>query len=237
MRRAWRTLVAVLSAIANWRWFTTAVLVACLVPGVLIAYDLCQLFLWNHPEALGPDPAKALQHETGEDALGILFATLAVTPVRRVFKINRVQIVRRMLGVTAFFYALAHVLTYLIFDQLCYSTATCDLAGTWADILKRRFIFAGMVAFLSMLVLAVTSTSGWVRRLRKNWIRLHRLVYVAAVAAVIHFIWIQKSDISEPMNWVYWLTLLFGIRVFFWWQKRPKPQVVGQRPLAPGPRA
>lgn len=220
MRRAWLALVTVLSAIANWRWFKTAVLTACLVPAALIAYDLCQLFLWDHPDALGADPAKALQHETGRDALYILFATLAVTPVRRIFKINRVQIVRRMLGVTAFFYAVAHVLTYLIFDQLCYSAATCDLAGTWADILKRRFIFAGMVAFVSMLLLAVTSTSGWVRRLKKNWVRLHRLVYVAAVAAVIHFIWIQKSDIREPLNWAYVLLLLFAIRLFFWWQKR-----------------
>jgi sulfoxide reductase heme-binding subunit YedZ len=75
-----------------------------------------------------------------------------------------------------------------------------------------------------------------VRRLRKNWIRLHRLVYVAAVAGVIHFIWIQKSDISEPMNWVYGLTVLFGIRVFFWWQKKPRPQAAGPRPSALGSR-
>jgi sulfoxide reductase heme-binding subunit YedZ len=220
MRRVWQTLTSVLAAIANWRWFKTAVFLGCLIPGALIVYDLCQVLLWGHPEALGVDPSKTLLHETGEDALGVLFATLAVTPIRRIFKINRVQIVRRLLGVTAFFYALIHVSMYMVFDQLCYSLETCDLHGTWEDILKRKYIFVGMVAFTSMLLLAVTSTAGWVRRLKKKWITLHRLVYVAGIAGVIHFIWIQKSDISEPMNWVYWLTGLLGIRLFFAWQKR-----------------
>ena len=219
-RAAWQRLSALLAAIANWRYFKPAVFIACAIPLGLLAFKFCQLLLWNQAEALGIDPVKTLEHETGEDALGVLFATLAVTPIRRIFKINRVQIVRRMLGVWAFAYAVIHVTIYLVFDRNCYSWAACQFADVWADILKRKFIFVGMVAFTTMLLLALTSTSGSVRWLKKNWIRLHRLVYVSAIAGVVHFIWIQKSDISEPMKWVYGLTLLFAIRVYFWWQKR-----------------
>src|SRR5262245_58271109 len=96
-RAGWQRLSAFLAAIANWRYFKPAVFVVCAVPLALLAFKFCQLLLWNQPEALGVDPVKTLEHETGEDALGVLFATLAVTPVRRIFKINRVQIVRRML--------------------------------------------------------------------------------------------------------------------------------------------
>ncbi len=169
-RTWWRRLSALLAAIANWRFFKPAVFLACLIPGVVLAYNLCQILVWNHPEALGVDPKKTLLHETGEDALGFLVASLMVTPVRRIFKINRVQAVRRLLGVTAFFYALGHVSTYLVFDQLCYSFATCDYSSIWTDILKRKFIFAGMTAFTILTMLAITSTSGWVRRLKKRWV-------------------------------------------------------------------
>jgi sulfoxide reductase heme-binding subunit YedZ len=143
-----------------------------------------------------------------------------VTPVRRIFKINRVQIVRRMMGVWAFAYALVHVSVYLVFDRNCYSFGACQYADVWADIIKRKFIFAGMTAFTIMLALAITSTSGWVRRLKKRWVTLHRLVYVAGIAAVVHFIWIQKSDISEPLKWACWLTALLGVRLYFSWRKR-----------------
>ncbi len=84
-----------------------------------------------------------------------------------------------MLGVWAFTYALIHLSLYLTLDQLCYSLATCDWNGIWQDILKRKYIFMGQLAFVCMLLLAITSTAGWVRRLKKNWVRLHRLVYVA----------------------------------------------------------
>ncbi len=220
MRRGWQGLSAGVAAIVNWRGFKPAVFVGALIPGALLTYRFVQLLLGNQPDALGVDPTKTLLHSTGQDTLAMLFATLAVTPIRRIFHVNRLQRVRRMLGVTTFFYALAHVSTYLVFDQLCYSFATCDVHATWQDILKRRFIFAGMVAFTILLALAVTSTSGWVRRLKKKWSLLHRLVYVAAIAGIVHFIWIQKSDISQPLVWAYWLVGLLGIRVVFAWQKR-----------------
>jgi sulfoxide reductase heme-binding subunit YedZ len=218
--RLGRGLTRLLTLVATWRYFKPTVFVGCMIPGLVVAYQLCQLLVWQQPTALGPDPNKTLLHETGEDALGILLITLCVTPVRRLLTINRVQIVRRMLGVWAFAYAVVHVSMYLVFDQLCYSLSTCQVGAIWDDVLKRKFIFAGLVAFTILLLLAVTSTSGWVRRLKKRWQTLHRLVYVAAVAAIVHYVWIQKSDYGEPLKWAAYLALLLGLRVYLSAQKR-----------------
>lgn len=218
--RLWQGLAKLLAAVTNWRFFKPAVFVACLVPGVLLAISLTQVLTGTNVEALGVDPKMTLLHETGQTALELLLITLSITPIRRLFKVNRLQMVRRMLGVWAFTYALLHLTTYLVFDQLCYSWSTCDFRATWQDILKRPFIFVGQAAFLILLTLAVTSTSGWVRRLKKNWQRLHRLVYVAAVLGIVHFIWIQKSDIREPLWWGAYLLLLFGLRLYFSAQRR-----------------
>jgi sulfoxide reductase heme-binding subunit YedZ len=220
IRRAWAGVSAVLAGLANWRFFKPAVFIACAVPLLVVAYELCQVLLWNQPDALGADPAKALLHETGRDALALLFITLTITPLRRLFRVNRLQIVRRMLGVWSFTYAVVHVSMYLVFDQLCYSWETCQIGDIGKDLVKRPFIIAGMVAFTGLTLLAITSTGGWVRRLKKNWQRLHRLAYVAAVAAIVHFVWIQKSDFSEPLKWSYWLAVLFGLRIYFTIQKR-----------------
>src|SRR6476620_9802233 len=134
MRVWWRRLGALLAAIANWRYFKTAVFLAALAPLALLAFEFSQ-YLMGHEDALGVDPVKTLEHETGEDALAFLLLTLCVTPVRRLFAINRVQIVRRMLGVWAFAYALVHVTVYLAFDRACVSFATCQYGEIWTDIL------------------------------------------------------------------------------------------------------
>ena len=215
MRAAWQRLGQLIDTIAGSRLFKPVVFVACAWPLAILSSKTWQLFYADNPDALGADPTKELLHETGETALLLLLLSLTVTPVRRLFGANRVQRVRRMLGVWSFAYALTHLSVYLIFDQLCYSASTCEFNAIWQDILKRRFIFVGQLAFLCLLLLALTSTTGWVRRLKKNWARLHRLAYVAAVAGVIHFIWIQKSDISEPLKWAFWLGVLFAIRLYF----------------------
>jgi sulfoxide reductase heme-binding subunit YedZ len=205
---AQRAIGAALAAAAGWRLFKPVVFLACLAPAVLLG--------WNtYRGDLGVDPVKTLLHETGETALFILLASLSVTPLRRMFRVPKLQNVRRMLGLWAFTYAVLHLSTYLVFDQLCYSVATCDFETIWKDILLRRFIFVGQLAFAILLVLALTSTKGWQRRLRHNWTRLHRLVYVAAAAGVVHFIWIQKSDYREPLKWAAVLALLLGIRAWF----------------------
>ena len=204
--RAWRGLGAILAAVANWRFFKPAVFLGAAVPAVLLARET-----WEGN--LGVDPVKTLLHETGESALLMLLISLAVTPLRRLFKVNRLQLVRRMLGLWAFAYAVTHLSIYLVFDQLCYSLETCDFQTIWKDILLRKFIFIGQLAFAILLLLALTSTKGWQRRLGRNWTRLHRLVYVAAAAGVVHFIWIQKSDYTEPLKWALALAVLLAIRV------------------------
>jgi methionine sulfoxide reductase heme-binding subunit len=211
-----------LNAIANWRYFWWATFIGCAVPGILL---LIKTFLPGPLVdatigGLGVDPLKSLLHESGEDGLGVLLASLAVTPIRRLFKVNGIQKVRRMVGVWSFFYALAHVCIYLGLDQLCYSLQTCEFRAIVNDVLKRKFIFMGMISFTILTLLAATSTGGMIRLLKKKWQPLHRLVYVAAISAVIHFIWVQKSDISEPLMWAGWLTFFLLIRVYLSVQKR-----------------
>jgi sulfoxide reductase heme-binding subunit YedZ len=215
MRSAWDLLSRLVAAVVNWRYFKPAVFLACAVPLADAAISFWLVYTGRSPNLLGAEPTKALLHMTGQDALAILLLTLSVTPVRRLFGVNKIHNLRRMLGLWAFTYAATHLSIYLVFDQLCYSPGTCQFNAIWQDILKRKFIFVGQLAFLCLLLLALTSTTGWMRRLKKNWTRLHRLVYVAGVAGVIHFIWIQKSDISEPLNWAFWLAVLLGIRVYF----------------------
>ena len=202
------------------RLFKPAVFLACATPAAGMAYQLCLVLLWDQPDALGVDPVKTLEHQTGLTSLTLLFITLAITPIRRLAGLNRLQSVRRMLGVWSFVYAVLHVSAYLVFDRSCLSFEACDFAEIGNDLVKRRFIFVGMVAFTIMLVLTITSTNGWVRRLKKRWAALHRLVYVAAMAAVVHFIWIQKSNITEPLKWAAVLAVLLGIRIYFAVKKR-----------------
>lgn len=220
MRAAWQRLTRLVAAIVNWRFFKPAVFIACALPLVDLVVSFWLLYTGRRPDILGVEPAKAMLHMTGEDALAILLLTLSVTPVRRIFGVNKIHNLRRMLGLWAFTYALLHLTIYLVFDQLCYSASTCQFNAIWEDLLKRKFIFVGQLAFLCLLLLALTSTTGWMRRLKKNWTRLHRLVYVAAIAGVVHFIWIQKSDISQPLNWAFWLAVLLVIRVYFAVTKR-----------------
>jgi len=203
----------------------TLVFISCAGPGVLLSIKLYQLFVGGQSDVLGADPATRVIHATGRDALFFLFVALSITPIRRLTGWNRVQSVRRMIGVWSFAYAALHLSAYLVFNQLCYSWQTCDIRGIVNDVVKRKFIFMGMFAWTILLMLAITSTSGWVRRLKKGWVTLHRLVYIAAVAAVIHFAWGQKADIREPIKWGIVLAGLFAIRVYFAIQKQRKMPV------------
>ena len=216
---------AAVAAVVGWPLFKPVVFALCAIPATLLGWGLYQALSGQDPSALTADPTKYLEHETGRASLMILLFSLTVTPLRRLLQVNRIQNIRRMLGVWSFAYALMHVTVYLVFDQLCVSLETCQFPTIWEDITKRPFIFVGMLAFSVLLILAVTSTTGWQRRLRKNWQRLHRLVYVAAIAGVVHFIWGQKADISEPLQWGAYLLVLFGIRVFYAIRKRSAPLV------------
>ena len=144
----------------------------------------------------------------------LLIITLSITPVRRLSRRNEVIRLRRMLGLFAFFYACLHVLTWSVLDWFF------DFSSMVSDVMERPFITMGMMTFLLLLPLAITSTNAMIRRLGKRWQQLHRLVYAAAVTAIIHFWWVVKADFSEPRLWAFALTVLFGFRA--WWALEPR---------------
>ncbi|HJR15695.1 MAG TPA: protein-methionine-sulfoxide reductase heme-binding subunit MsrQ [Gemmatimonadales bacterium] len=155
------------------------------------------------------DEVKFMQHVTGDTALTCLMLTLAVTPLRRLTGWNELIKVRRLIGLTAFWYACLHLTTYLVFDQ------SLSIDEILRDIVKHPWVLVGFTAFLCLVPLAITSTTGWVRRLGgKRWQRLHRLVYVAAGAGVLHYLWLVKKDIQAPLLYGMVLLVLLGSRVW-----------------------
>ena len=128
---------------------------------------------------------------------------------------------RRMLGLFAFFYASMHFLTYLVLDKYF------DFGGMVKDVAKRPFITAGMLAFVLMIPLALTSTKGWIRRLGRRWAVLHRFVYVSAVAGAVHYIWKVKVVIGPPVYYALVIAALLAFRIF--WQLRSAKSLSGQR--------
>jgi sulfoxide reductase heme-binding subunit YedZ len=156
---------------------------------------------------LGADPAKALERELGEWALRLIILGLAITPLRQAFGINWLRY-RRAVGLLAFFYVLAHLVTYILLDQ------ALDWAAIWADILKRPYITIGMLGFFLLLPLAITSSNAMIRRLGGvRWRRLHRLVYPAAIAGAVHFLLLVKSWPPEPIIYAAIVLALLGWRL------------------------
>jgi methionine sulfoxide reductase heme-binding subunit len=155
--------------------------------------------------SLGLDPVKSIQHFTGNCALIFLLLTLSVTPARRFLGLPDLIRFRRMLGLFAFFYASLHFCTWAALDR------SFHFAAMLSDVRKRPFITAGFTGFLFMLPLALTSTSGWVRRLGgKRWQALHRLIYASAAAGIVHYDWLAKSDDHMPLLYAgIWLLLMF----------------------------
>jgi sulfoxide reductase heme-binding subunit YedZ len=156
---------------------------------------------------LGVNPAETLQLQTGLWSLRFLLATLAITPLRRLTGWHRLIQYRRMLGLFAFFYASLHFLSYVILDQYFAFDAIV------ADVVKRPFITAGMVAFVVMVPLALTSTRGWIRRLGRRWQALHRLIYISGISAALHFVWKVKVPIGEPVYYAAAMAILLAFRV------------------------
>jgi methionine sulfoxide reductase heme-binding subunit len=159
------------------------------------------------------NPAEDVQLTTGIWALRFLLATLAITPLRRLTGWNALIQYRRMLGLFAFFYATVHLASYIAFDRYFV------FGEILADVAKRPFITAGMIAFALMVPLAITSTKGWIRRLGRRWQVLHRLVYLSGAAACLHFVWKVKVVIGEPVYYAAVLVLLLAFRLV--WRFRP----------------
>ena len=180
---------------------------AALIPAAQLAYRA-------YTGDLTANPIQYITHKTGDAAVMLLVLSLTVTPLRRLTGWNELIRLRRMLGLFAFFYASLHLFTWAVIDQFF------DVQTMAEDIVERPFITIGMATFLLLLPLAVTSTAAMIRRLGRRWQQLHRLVYVAATTAVIHFWWGVKADIREPRLWALALTVLFGFRL--WWMLRPR---------------
>ena len=182
-------------------WLPKAVVhAAALVPFGQLAHDV-----WR--DALGADPIAEITHFTGSWTLRLLLVALAVTPLRRITGWNVLARFRRMVGLYAFFYACLHLATYVVLD----------LGGYWAqvldDVVKRPYITVGFTAWLCLLSLASTSTQWAMRRLGRRWAQLHRLVYTAGVLGVLHFLWLVKSDVREPLWYGAILALLLVLRI------------------------
>jgi len=180
----------------------------CLVPALLLIWDF-------HKDALGPNPVENITHTTGDWTIHFLLITLCITPLRRLLNVPSLIRFRRMLGLYAFFYGCLHLATYLWLDQ------SFDWPAIWKDIYKRPYIMAGFTSWVLMAPLAVTSTAWSIRKLGgKSWQWLHRLIYVSALAGVIHFYWLVKSDVTRPKLYGEILLVLMLYRAVVWFRAR-----------------
>ena len=163
------------------------VFLLCLIPVFLLGWRALH-------GGLGANPIEFVTHFTGDWTLRFLVITLAITPLRKLLGLPDLIRFRRMLGLFAFFYGSLHFLTYIWLDKFF------DLSDMSKDVIKRPFITAGFLAFVSMAPLAITSTAGWIRRLGgARWQALHRLIYLSAVAGAVHYYWLVKSDVRLPL--------------------------------------
>jgi sulfoxide reductase heme-binding subunit YedZ len=170
--------------------------------------------LWG--VSLGANPVEKLLDEAGLWSLRILLLTLAITPLRILTGRTWLLGYRRLLGLFAFFYLVLHLTIYLVLDR------TLDLGLILEDVVERPFITLGVLAFLAMVPLAVTSTRGWMRRLGKRWQKLHRLVYGIAILGVWHYYWQVKLDTVEPTIYAVILTVLLAFRIRETWKRRQR---------------
>jgi sulfoxide reductase heme-binding subunit YedZ len=194
-----------------------AVFVSCLLPFLWLVYNA----LWGD---LGVNPLETLTNQTGIWTLRLIVATLAISPIRWVTKWNPIITFRRMIGLFAFFYATTHFMIYFLFDR------SLMLDGLWEDIVLRPYITVGFTAFVLMIPLAVTSTKGWIRRLGgQRWNTLHKAVYITAVAAVIHYWWKVKLDVTDPMIYAAIVAALLGARAVRAFNRRAARQVAARR--------
>jgi len=192
------------------RWLKIPVFALCLVPALLLARKAMN-------GDLGANPIEFITHWTGDWAMRFLCMTLAITPLRSLAGVPNLIRFRRMLGLFAFFYASLHFLTWLVLDQFF------DWNAMVKDVVKRPFITAGFTAFVLLIPLAVTSTAGWIRRMGgRRWQMLHRLIYVSACAAVVHYYWLVKSDIRLPLLYGTIIAVLLAYRFLVYLMKNGK---------------
>ena len=185
------------------KWIKGLVFLLCLGP----VGELARRALHHD---LTANPIEFITHLTGDWTLILVVITLAVTPARKLLHLPELIRFRRMLGLFAFFYGLLHFSTWIGLDKFF------DWAEMLHDVRKRPFITAGFTGFVLMIPLALTSTAGWIRRLGgKRWLALHRLIYFTAIAGVVHYYWLVKSDVRKPLFYGALVALLLVLRVGF----------------------
>lgn len=182
--------------------FKPVVWILCLAPFALLIYD-------GFTDNLTANPIEKITNHTGIWTLRLIVAGLAITPLRWLTGLNQLVNYRRLVGLFAFFYGCLHFTTFFFFDH------QFDFAGMWQDVVKRPYITAGFVAFVLMIPLAVTSTTGWIRRMGgKKWNLLHKLIYITALAAVLHYFWKVKLDATYPVYYGLGVAALLGFRAW-----------------------
>jgi methionine sulfoxide reductase heme-binding subunit len=186
------------------KWTKVVVFLLCLIPAGNLVWLAVHALAQGLPVEiyLSANPIEFITHRTGDWLLRFIVITLAITPLRRLLKMPQLIRFRRMLGLFAFFYGCLHFSTWMVLDKFF------DWSDMWADVHKRPFITVGFLGFLLMVPLAITSTAGWIRRLGgRRWQMLHRAIYATAIAGVVHYYWLVKSDVHKPVEY----GLLIGV--------------------------
>ena len=184
------------------KYFKSVIFLLSSIPFIIIIYKI----FFNK---LGPEPIKEITLHTGEWTLLFLVFTLSMTPLKRLTNLNIWISIRRMLGLFAFFYGSLHMLTYVGLDY------QFDLSAISKDILTKKFIFVGFAAWLLMTPLAITSSKKMMGILKTNWKKLHRLIYLISILGVIHFLWLVKKDLTEPLVYLLIIIVLLILRINF----------------------
>jgi sulfoxide reductase heme-binding subunit YedZ len=184
----------------NQRYLKVAIFTLSLVPIFYIVYQI----LTNQ---LGPEPIKDITHYTGKSTLYFIVITLAMTPLKKITKLNIWINYRRMFGLFIFFYASVHLMTYVVLDY------KFDLASIGDDIIKKKYIFIGFLAWLLLIPLAISSNKRMMRILKDKWKKLHRLIYLISLFGVIHYLWLVKLDLTEPLIFLAVILVLLVSRV------------------------
>ena len=192
------------------KYFKSVIFFLSSIPFIII---IAKIFL----DQLGPEPIKEITHHTGEWTLLFLVLTLSMSPLKRFTNLNIWISIRRMLGLFAFFYASLHMFTYVGLDY------QFDLSAISKDILTKKFIFVGFAAWFLMIPLALTSSKKMMSILRKNWKKLHRLIYLISILGVIHFLWLVKKDLTEPLIYLLIIIILLILRINF---KRSETKII-----------
>ena len=199
--------------------FKPIVWILCLAPLGFLIYD-------GFTDNLTANPIEKVTNATGIWTLRLIVATIAISPLRWLTGINQLVNYRRLLGLFAFFYGSLHFTIYVVTTFFIGGFSNFDASGLGADLLQRPYITAGFTAFVLMIPLAITSTAGWIRRMGgKRWNKLHRLVYITALAAVLHYFWKVKLDATYPIYYGIGVAILLGFRFYRHFAKRAASEV------------